>query len=540
MPELREDSQAALEAVKKAGIGAIVPIFKVIRTPILPLDFFAKLSGYGRKKYAFLLESADTIQSYGERTIGSASPCLRISGKKEDFEIQALTATGRTFLKALKGDLKFCDQVRYGKDSITGKLLPQQRNVSEPQRLKLKNPMDLLRAVAFKFKPAEESFMPSAGIFGAFSYDLIDRFENLPSNKEDPLQDPDYEFYYADNLFLADHAQGITYLVANALITGTKRDEIYRNAVKTIKLYEKTLQSKLPKPKKFRPKKQTLGGDISSKEFEDTVNELKKRILEGDIFQASLCRFITTDFNAEPLDIYKALRSLSPSPYMFFLSQKNGILLGSSPETCLRVQGLQEKAVEIRLVSAVKQRGMAANRVDPDIDARYEAELKTDGRIIGEHTMLLDAARNDIARLSRPGTSAISRSFSVEKYAAYQSLVSVLRGTLRGDMDALHALAALMNAGTVTGIPKRAAMRWLRKSEKTRRGFYGGAVGYLTPHGNMDSAVIVHSIHLKGNKAYVPVAARIMAEAVPKTEYEASEHQAKMRLAAVRKAGGLK
>ena len=540
MPELKDNGAEALEAVKKARIGDIVPIFKVVSSPLSPLEFFSKLSNYGRKKYSFFLESAEAIEKYGERSLGTSSPCLRLSGKKEEFEIQALNATGREFLKALKGELKFCDQVKYGKESITGKIMQLQRSVPEQQRLKLKNHMDIIRTVAFKFRLAEEIFTPSSGLFGMFGYDFIDQFEAMPENKEDILQEPDYELYFADNLFLADHRQNITYIVANVLVTTNRREELYKNAVKTIKAYEKALSLKSPKAKKFRKKKQAITADVQLKEFENALDGLKKHILQGDVFQIFPSRTIITDYNAEPMDIYKALREMGPASFMFFVNHKSGVLLGASPQPFIRVQGAVDKTIELHPASFAKPRGLLNNKIDMDLDSRYEVELKTNAKGMVGHTMLLDLARNDVARVSKPGTRTITESFVVEKYSHMQYLVSTVRGILRNDLDALHAYAALMNAGHLTGMPRIEAMNLLRHAEKTKRGFYGGAVCYIAPDGSFDSAATANSIQLKGNRAYIRAAAMLMQDSVPKNEAEETEKQAKLSLAVIRKAGGLK
>src|SRR3989338_25286 len=165
-----------LEEIKKAKIGSIVPVFKVVEPIKDSVEYFAKLSNYGRKKHSLLFESADIVAKYGELSLGSASPCLKLTGFKEDFEIKALNTVGKKFLKLLKKDLSFCDKVSYKQDTIKGKLTPKRKNVSEEARLKLKTHIDIIRAVAFKFKPVSKPFIPYCGLFGAISYDFIDQF----------------------------------------------------------------------------------------------------------------------------------------------------------------------------------------------------------------------------------------------------------------------------------------------------------------------------------------------------------------------------
>ncbi len=528
--------------IEKAKIGQIITLFKVIEQPINSLELFAKLSDYGRKKNSILLESADVVPKYGEFSIGTASPCLKIMGFKEDFEIKALNNLGKQFIILLKKEkeLDFCDKIQYKEDYIKGKLIPTRKTVSEDQRLKLKTHMDIIRAIAFKFKPVSKPFIPYCGLFGAISYDFIDQFEDLPKNKEDILKDPDYELYFADNLFLTDHKNSRTYFIANALVTQEKKNTIYKNALKVIENYEKALKSKLPKPRKFTKKKQQITTDTSKEEFIDIVHELKKHILEGDVFQAVPSRTIIADYNAEPLDIYKELRELNPSPYMFFINNTNGILLGSSPEMFTRVEGDKEKIVEIRPIAGTKPRGLINEKLDKDLDSRYEAELKIDEKEIAEHTMLIDLARNDVARISKPGSRFVDEPYIVEKYSHVQHLVSNVRGILKDDLDALHAYLASMNMGTLTGAPKIEAMKLIRQFEKNKRGYYGGSVGYITPSGDFDSAITIRSMRLKDNKAYIRAGAGIVYDSIPKSEFEETEKKAAACLRAITKAGGFK
>jgi len=528
------------ELIKKAKIGEIIPVIKVVSQPLNSVEFFAKLSNYGKKKDSLLLESADIVPKYGELSIGSASPCLRVAGKGEEFEIKALNPLGIKFIKALKGDFKFCDKVKYGKDSITGILKPARKAVDEEQRLKLHTHVDIIRTVAFKFKPTEKPFIPYCGLFGAISYDFIDQFEDLPKGQEDILKDPDYELYFLDNLFLIDHKKQTTYFISNALIMDNKIDEIYKSCLKNIANYEKALTARLPKIKKPKPKKQELETDTPKKEYEEIVEKLKSNIFRGDAFQVVPSRTIITTYNAEPLDIYQQLRAINPSPYMFFINSKSGILLGASPEMSVRVQGDNEKVVEIRPIAGTKPRGLINEQLDKDLDSRYETELKIDFKELAEHTMLIDLARNDIARISKPGTRYVDEPFVVEKYSHVQHLVSNVKGILKDDLDALHAYLASMNMGTLTGAPKVEAMKLIRQVEKTKRGFYGGSVGYITPNGDLDTCIVIRSMELKNNKAYIRAGAGIVFDSIPKNEFIETEKKAQACLKAIRAAGGLK
>ncbi|MFH1642458.1 MAG: anthranilate synthase component 1 [Nanoarchaeota archaeon] len=528
------------EKVQNAKIGSVVPIYKVIDGIEDPVDYFAKLSDYGSKKNCILLESADIVDKYGELSLGTSSPCLVLKGFREEFEIKALNSLGEELLKLIKSDLKFCDKLVYKKSIIKGVLKPVRRTVNEEERLKLKTHMDIIRAVAFKFSPTEKPFIPYCGLFGSISYDFIDQFEDLPEYKDDVLKDPDYELFFVDNLFIMDHKKKKTYLISNALITDKNTEQIFSDCIKRIDYYEKKLGQKTPKPKKPARKKQVITSDTDKEEYIDIVKNLKKHILKGDIFQAVPSRTIISNYNSEPLEIYRTLRSLNPSPYMFYVNNSNGILLGSSPEMYIRVQGDDEKVVEIRPIAGTKPRGIINNKIDQDLDSRYETELKIDRKELAEHTMLIDLARNDIARISKPGTRYVDEPFIVEKYSHVQHLVSNVSGILRDDLDALHAYLASMNMGTLTGAPKVEAMKLIRQVEKTKRGFYGGAVGYITPSKDFDSCIVIRSMRLKDGKAYVRAGAGIVYDSIPKAEFYETEKKAMACIKAISKTGGFK
>ena len=222
---------------------------------------------------------------------------------------------------------------------------------------------------------------------------------------------------------------------------------------------------------------------------------------------------------------------------MFYINNDDDVLLGASPEMSLRIQGDENKVVEIRPIAGTKPRGLIGNKIDIDLDSRYETELKIDEKEISEHVMLVDLARNDVAKISKPGTRYVDEPFVVEKYSHVQHLVSNVRGILKDNLDALHAYLATMNMGTLTGAPKVEAMRLLRLYEKTKRGFYGGSVCYITPSGDFDSAIIIRSIRIKKNKAYVRAGAGIVHESIPESEFLETERKAMACLKAIELAG---
>ena len=521
--------------VKNAKIGSIVPIVETLPYALDPVEYFAKLSDYGRKSHCVLLESADIVPKYGEKSLGSANPCLKIVGRNDDFEIIALNGLGIKFIEFLKGDFDFCDKIIYKKDKIVGKLTPKRSLVSEEERLKLKNHMSIIRKIAFKFKPTEKPFIPYAGLFGSISYDFIDQFEDLPKNTKDMTNDPDYMLYFLDNLFLIDHKQKKTYFVSNALITGNDKNRIYNECMLKIRHYKDAISKNTIKILTNRNQKKikNIETDTTKEEFIENVKKIKEHIKAGDVYQAVISRTIISGFNKAPLGIYKKLRKLNPSPYMFYINNSDGILLGASPEMSLRVEGDEKKVAEIRPIAGTKPRGIINNKIDPDLDSRYEADLKIDEKEVSEHTMLIDLARNDIAKISEAGTRYVDEPFIVEKYSHVQHLVSNVRGILKSNLDALHAYTATMNMGTLTGAPKIEAMKLSRLYEKTKRGFYGGSVGYITPNGDLDSTIVIRSIRIKGNRAYVRAGAGIVYDSDPENEFIETERKAAACLKAI-------
>ncbi len=520
--------------------GQIIPIVKQMDMAE-PVDFFARLSDYGRAKNCCLFESKEHLAE-NALSFGTARPALYLTGTGAEFAIKALNNTGRRMIEYLSTEQKkrfdFCESVKFGPEAITGRIRQDGKTVDEQARLQSINQMDVLRAVAFAFSLASKPFRVTCGLLGALSYDFIDQFEKLPPNKEDSLGNPDYELYFADNIFLCDHEAGKSYVIVNVIITNGDRETIITEAEDCFDYYFDTARAETPKGHKFAGPLAPASTDTSRAEYEKMVKTAKRHILDGDILQVVLSRTKMEPCPDEPLDVYKRLRELNPSPYMFYLNTGNTILLGSSPELNLRVSGTETlgpgtRSVEIRPIAGTKPRGRVGNKIDADTDFRYEAELKLDRKELAEHIMLVDLARNDIARVAKPGSRVVTELLIVEKYASVQHLVSNVKGKLATDLDALNAYLATMNMGTLTGAPKIEAMKIIRQLERTKRGYYGGAVMYLTIDGQFDSCITIRSMQIKDHTAYIRVGAGIVHDSIPKSEFEETEHKARSCLRAV-------
>ncbi|PKL44498.1 MAG: anthranilate synthase component 1 [Planctomycetes bacterium HGW-Planctomycetes-1] len=527
------------QKISDAKAGQIIPLVRKIEVAE-PVDFFARLSDYGRKQHCCLLESKDHLAEgdQGELTFGTANPALYISGRGADFQIVALSPTGKRMLKyfatAGRGRFDFCKEIKFESDRITGSLNLDHDIIDEQSRLKAVNQMDVIRAVNFAFELSGKPFRVTCGLLGALSYDFIDQFEKLPKNENVLLDVPDYELYFADNIFLMDHKTGDAFVVVNAVITNGDRNEIMADAENCFEYYFNALKNEMPKPVRYTGSLPKADTDTQQDEYEKMVQTAKKHITDGDIFQVVLSRTITEPCPDEPLDVYKRLRRLNPSPYMFYINTPNTVLTGASPELNLRVSGTKNRQVEIRPIAGTKPRGKINGQIDPDTDFRYEAELKLDRKELAEHMMLVDLARNDIARVTQKGTRIVNELLIVEKYESVMHLVSNVKGTLADELDALSAYLATMNMGTLTGAPKIEAMKIIRRLEKNKRGYYGGAVMYLTVDGQFDSCITIRALQVKDRIAYVRVGAGIVYDSVPKTEFDETQHKANSCLRAVR------
>ncbi len=516
--------------------GQIVPIVKQIDIGE-PVEFFAKLSDYGRAKNCCLFESREYLAGSSALSFGTSRPALYLSGTGSEFTIKALSKTGRRMIGYLTGEKKrfdFCESVKFGPEAITGRIKKVEKTVDEQTRLQNTNQMDVLRAVAFAFSLASKPFRVTCGLLGALSYDFIDQFEKLPPSRKDLLGNPDYELYFADNIFLCDHEHGKGYVIVNCVITDGDREAAIAEAQDCFDYYQNISRFDTPKGQKYTESPATASTDTNQIEYEKIVRDAKQHIIDGDIFQVVLSRTKIVPCPDEPLDVYKRLRQLNPSPYMFYLNTPNTTLLGSSPELNLRVSGNKPYNVEIRPIAGTKPRGRIGKTIDADTDFRYEAELKLDRKELAEHIMLVDLARNDIARVAEAGSRIVTELLIAEKYESVQHLVSNVKGILRSDLDALSAYLATMNMGTLTGAPKIEAMKLIRLFEATKRGYYGGAVMYLTVDGQFDSCITIRSLQIKDYTAYIRVGAGIVHDSVPSTEFEETEHKANSCLRAVR------
>lgn len=387
----------------------------------------------------------------------------------------------------------------------------------ESRKFESDNPLGCLKELMERYRPAELEGIPRfyGGAVGYVGYDMVRFFEDLPDDTEDDLDLPDMFFVITDKILIFDHVNHNIMVVCNAHIEGDPR-AAYEAAVREIDKMVDALQRPLEYPRYRAPKsppKLKLDANFEREEFEEAVRAAKEYIRAGDIFQVVLSQRFSTKVKAPAFDIYRALRSVNPSPYMFYLNFGSLKLVGASPEMLVRVEG---DTIDLRPIAGTRPRGM--KEFD---DAELERDLLSDEKERAEHVMLVDLGRNDVGRVARLGSVHVpeSKFMVIERYSHVMHIVSDVCGKLRDDCETFDVLRATFPAGTLTGAPKIRAMEIIEELETQKRGPYGGTMGYFSFSGNLDSCIIIRTLILKDDMAYVQAGAGIVADSDPSNEY---------------------
>lgn len=481
---------------------------------------FYTLTGGGSLPGSLLYESQDEFGAFTGFSLGIYQPSICLSGKGEHFCYEALDARGEQLLSHLTLPAK-ATPLKQTKAVRAGTLKPDVSQSHLDARLNASNHMDLLKAllVPLQVEPAY-AHLP-LGVFGGFAYDFIRQFESIPKAKQDIMQDDDYGFYLATRLFIVDHNAQKTHLIS--LVPDDSFD-----AQADIAEMRAAIQA--TQAIQFQPVSVgELSSDTTQDDYCKMVEQLKARIFQGDAFQVVYGRMQSADFSGDAYRLYTILKTLNPSPYMFYMRDKHGALLGCSPELNISIkqEANSKREVVLTPIAGTKPRGFRGGVICPALDQRYAMALQTDQKELAEHTMLIDLARNDIAAIAKTGTTLVTDSFTVKKYSHVQHLVSRIAGELRKDVDPLTAYLATMNMGTLTGAPKVKAMQLIASAEENERGYFGGGFGFITHDGNMETTIIIRSMRIKGGKVYLRAGAGIVADSDPDSEYQ--ETEAKMR-----------
>ncbi len=515
--------------------GAVLPLVREVTGSPDPLALYAALSDGGRKPGTFLLESGETGAGAGERSLLGVSPALRITCTGRTATITGVSANGRSLLRWTAERLKPLADVSLDGDTVRAVFpVPPPGPRDEASRGRLPSPLDALRAVVMGpvllAKPIDACHL--AG--GVFSYDLVELFEELPPGAPESATTPHFEFVIPDRLIIVDHLRHRTLVVATA-VGGPDGEANYHDAVNAIGpllasvAAASTVRPVLPSS---RPPAVEPSVDLSDAEYADLVVRLKRHIVAGDVFQIVASRTFSIPC-PDPLEAYGRLRAANPSPYLFYVVGADSIIFGASPETAVKVTGTPRR-VTIRPIAGTAGRGRTGTgSIDADLDTRREAALRLDQKETAEHMMLVDLARNDVARVSRPGTRQVTRLLTVDRYAHVMHLVSEVQGELAEGLDALHAYAAAMNMGTLVGTPKIRAAAILREVESSRRGAYGGAAGYLTQDGEMDTAIVIRAAVVRDGIARVRAGAGIVFDSDPASEAMETRRKAEAVLRAI-------
>jgi len=505
------------EFARLSRSATLVPVAKSISADLLtPVSAF--LSVADGEPDAFLLESVEGGEKIGRYTFLGVRPFLRLESRGAEITIERghkiERRTGNVF-------------------AVIKELLQQHR-------------------------PAAMEGLPpfTAGAVGYCAYDIVRRLENIGEHAIDDLDVPDCVLMFFDRVLAFDHLRHQIHIVASADVTRETPRAAYARAVKDIARIEKKLAAgwKSAHWRKATTKsKLKVTARTPKPRFLESVRRAKEYIAAGDIFQVVLSQRWDFEPGVAPLDLYRALRTVNPSPYMFFLrfggerlggeklgnKKKRGKrgsgagaihVLGSSPEMLVRVSGSN---LEYRPIAGTHPRGK-----DEAADAALEKKMREDEKERAEHVMLVDLGRNDLGRVSEYGSVKVRDLMYVERYSHVMHLVSALEGRLRPELDAVDALAACFPAGTLSGAPKVRAMQIIEELEPTRRGVYGGAVLYADFAGNLDSCIVIRTLLMKGKKAFLQAGAGIVADSEPQREFEESENKSRAVLRAVEMARG--
>lgn len=511
-----------------------------------PVALYAALSDHGRKPDTLLLESADQSNESGDKSLVMSRAALRLTGRLEAGDrivtIEALSPNGRSLIAPLAERLGKQAHLRDQTDEALRLAFPPPPMGDEERRMRAPSVLDAVRAtvLSLRVKGGEAALPPLCA--GSIAYDLLGLYETLPAPKSDSLSWPDFELWLAEELVWVQHKSRRA-LALRFVFGGAEAEQAYHDAtggLKALVTRVRQVGTATDRPEPARPQTDddAVEVDQHDAQYRETVRQLKTHITAGDVFQIVPSRTFSHPCS-DPLAAYARLRALNPSPYMFFLHGTAGRLFGASPESALTVKGGtrdgEPRQVRINPIAGTRARGRGPDgMIDPDLDARIEAELRLDDKEIAEHMMLVDLARNDVARVSRPGTRRVEQLLQVVRYSHVMHLVSLVAGELRPDLDALHAYVATMNMGTLVGAPKLEAAKILRQVEPSRRGPYGGAVGYLTADGELDSCIVIRSAVEKDGVAHVRAGGGVVHDSVPQAEADETRRKAGAVLAALR------
>jgi len=371
------------------------------------------------------------------------------------------------------------------------------------------------------------------GAVGYVGYDSVRLIEHLPHPPRDDHHLPDAIWGFYDTLAAFDRLKHQIVLIANAFVTpDSNLDEAFNEAIGRLNDLERNLRSPFASPEPVTLGSENLTSNFRRKDFEAIVNQAKKLIYEGDIFQVVLSQRFSLAFRGDPFNLYRALRQINPSPYLFYLDLEEVSLIGSSPEVLVRIE---DRHAELLPIAGTRPRGKTMEE-----DQLLAEDLLSDSKERAEHLMLVDLGRNDLGRISKLGSVTVDRYAYIERYSHVMHIVSAISGQLQEDITAIDVLRACFPAGTVSGAPKVRAMEIIDELEPTRRGIYAGSVGYIGFSGNMDMCIAIRTMVVQDDQIFIQAGAGVVADSVPALEYEETKNKARaLRQALLTAAEGL-
>ncbi|MCL1076738.1 anthranilate synthase component 1 [Parashewanella spongiae] len=499
-----------------------------------PLNLYQRLTQ--NASHTMLLESAEIESKDHLKSIIVTDSALMIRCDRFKLTFTALSNNGQKLLPTI---VDFFSEaiISTAKTELGAELVvtlsPTTEQLDEDERLLVASSLDGLRALIQHFNRTKINAEP---IFlgGVLSYDLIDTVEPLQQVPNADNDCPDYLFYVAETLIEVDHTTQQSCIISYSFSNDTTITEQLAERVAQLTYQAKKLQTQIHSS----TIENEVSTNISDTEFKNNVNSLKQHIIAGDIFQIVPSRSFSLPC-PNTLGAYQALKQTNPSPYMFYFNGPDFTLFGASPESALKYDA-QTNQVEIYPIAGTRKRGKREDgQIDFDLDGRIELELRLDQKELSEHLMLVDLARNDVARISQSGTRKVAELLKVDRYSHVMHLVSRVTGQLRESLDALHAYQACMNMGTLTGAPKVRASQLIREVEGQRRGSYGGAVGYINSNGDMDTCIVIRSAYVKNGVAHIQAGAGVVYDSDPQAEADETRQKAQAVISAIKIGGGL-
>jgi anthranilate synthase component 1 len=481
--------QSYEEFLKQATAGTVVPVSKRVMADLLtPVAAYLKIERLS--PYSFLLES--------------------VEGGEKVARYSFLGFNPHTIVRCNKGQ-------------VTIETGSEKQVTDQPM-------LTVLRRLSGQHIPVKLPDMPPfvCGAVGYIGYDAVRWFEKIPDKNPDDLNIDEAVMMFYSHILAFDHVRHQIHLIANVFTHGKTSDleSEYQRAIDDLEAMEAHLEDVIePLPRNELSEPVKVRSNMTKEDYEQAVISAKEYIAAGDIFQVVLSQRFEVALSAHPFEVYRALRVVNPSPYMFYLKMDDQYVLGASPEMLVRATG---RRLEYRPIAGTRKRGSTETE-----DLLLGEEMRADEKEVAEHIMLVDLGRNDLGRVADYGSVEVTDLMIIERYSHVMHLVSAIKARLRPGKDRFDALAACFPAGTLSGAPKVRAMEIIDELEPARRGIYGGAVMYLDYSGNLDSCIAIRTLLVKNGKAYIQAGAGLVADSVPETEYVETLNKARALLQAI-------